>query len=149
MSDHGKTKDHKASESGVTIHQAEELLASVPPRPKRQLELRDHLNAIATIVMSFSSGLLALSGHPWWAILPAVAAIMVSNFWITKRRSRPNEPRFKIANTTTVMFTVWLTLPIWRGITRGDTAPFPESLIFAGLAPSAWLLFYIILLVRR
>jgi hypothetical protein len=44
---------------------------------------------------------------------------------------------------------VWLLLPIWRGVTRGDEAPFPESLVLAGLAPVVWLGFYLVLLIRR
>ncbi|MGO3152506.1 MAG: hypothetical protein ACTIJJ_07795 [Galactobacter sp.] len=47
------------------------------------------------------------------------------------------------------VFAVWLVMPVWRGITRGETVPVPEVFIFAGLAPAAWLIHYVVLLVRR
>ena len=133
----------------LTPQQAKELLDSAPARPRRQLKMSDHVNATTTIILSLASGALALSGYPWWAIIPALGALVASSFWVTNRRSRPNEPRFKISTISTIVFATWLTLPIWRGITRGDTAPFPEAWILAGLAPIAWLVFYLILIVRR
>lgn len=132
----------------ATPDEAQLLLASVPPRPRRQLEFIDHVSAAATILCSLAAGLVALSGHPWWAILPAVCALITSHVWMGKRLNRANEPRLK-ATTVTVTFTVWLLIPVWRGIMRGETIPFPESLIFAGFAPAAWLVFYIVLLIRR
>lgn len=134
---------------GVTRQQAVKLLASIPPPPKRELTLRDHLFAAIAIVMGMISGLLALSGHPWWAVIPGAAAIAASNFWIADRKARPNEPRIKAGIIATIAFTTWLTLPIWRGITHGETVPFPEAWILAGLAPAAWLAFYLILFFRR
>lgn len=146
----GRGREHSSADDlRMSPHQARELLDSVPSRPRRKLELRDHLNAATTIILSFASGVLALSGYPWWAVIPAAGALIASNFWVTNRRSRPNEPRLKASTISTIAFATWLTLPIWRGITRGDTIPFPEAWIFAGLAPAAWLVFYLILVVRR
>lgn len=127
--------DQAASSGEVTRAQAVKLLASIPAPPKRQLKWRDRLFAAIAIVMGMFSGLLALSGHPWWAVIPGAAAIAASNFWITDRRARPNEPRIKAGVIATIVFTTWLTLPIWRGITRGDTVPFPEAWTLAGLPP--------------
>lgn len=147
----GNDEENVRSEGGVRVTRqyATELLALVPPRPKRQLDLRDHVFAVTTIVMALVSGLLALSGHPWMAILPAAVAITTSSGWTSGRKNRPNEPRFKVSIFATMAVASWLTLPIWRGITRGETIPFPEAWVMAGLAPAAWLLFYIVLLIRR
>lgn len=132
----------------VTPDEAQRLLASVPRRPRRQITIIDHASTAATATCSFAAGVVALSGHPWWAILPALCALFTSHVWLASRLKRANEPRLK-ANIATVAFTVWLLIPIWRGITRGETIPFPEAFVFAGLAPAAWLAFYIILLLRR
>ncbi|MFJ3312869.1 MAG: hypothetical protein DI613_19740 [Kocuria rhizophila] len=133
----------------VTPEQARELLASVPSRPRRRLGLQDHFSALATIALSLISGLLALSGHPWWAIPSAVVAVIVANHWHAGRRQRINEPRLGAVSWVSVIFGVWLVLPIYRGIRFGDTAPFPEALLLGGLAPAAWLVFYLCLLIRR
>lgn len=133
----------------ITPKLARELLASLPNRPKRRLGLRDHLSGVSIIILSLLSGVIALAGAPWWAILPAVGALSISVMWFTGRRAQANEPRFTAAIIPTSVFNTLLILPIWRGITSGDTAPFPESLILAGLAPAVWLVYYVILLVRR
>ncbi|MGO1536893.1 MAG: hypothetical protein ACTHWM_08290 [Yaniella sp.] len=133
----------------LTPERAQELLNSIPSRPRRRLSLRDHLWAIATIALSLASGLLALTGSPWWAILPGVAALIVADNWFSHRKRRTNEPRFGAVQIVFALFGVWLTLPIYRGIRFGDTAPFPEALILGGLAPAAWLVFYLWLLIRR
>lgn len=138
-----------ADSAVVTRQQAVKLLASIPAPPKRQLKVRDHLYAATAIFMGMLSGLLALSGSPWWALLPAAAAIAASNFWFTERKARPNEPRIKAGSMATMAFGIWLMLPVWRGITRGDTVPFPEAWILAGLAPAVWLAFYLFLFFRR
>lgn len=127
---------------------AQHLLDSMARRPRRVFRDSDHLSSAATISLSFIAGLLALSGHPWWAVLPALCAVISSHMWVNKRLSRANEPRLKATFIATV-FTVWLLLPIWRGIAHGETIPFPEALAFAGLAPAAWLVFYLVLLIRR
>ncbi|MEV8144865.1 hypothetical protein [Specibacter sp. NPDC078709] len=144
-----KQQDDTPGSGVVTRQQAEKLLASIPAPPKRQLKLRDHLYAAAAVVTGLLSGLLAMSGHPWWALLPGAAAIAASNFWISDRKARPNEPRIKAGLIATIAFTTWLMLPIWRGLTRGETVPFPEAWIIAGLAPAAWLAFYLLLFFRR
>ncbi len=99
--------------------------------------------------MSLLSGLVALSGHPWWAIPPALVAVIVAHRWVAGRRQRTNEPRLGAASWVSTLFSVWLALPIYRGVRFGETAPFPEALILGGLAPAAWLLFYLWLLIRR
>lgn len=132
----------------LTQHEAQSLLEAIPARPQRQFEISDHLSAVATVLCGFGSGLLALSGHPWWAIAPALVAFFVSHHWVANRLARPNEPRLR-ASIVTAIFTVWLAIPIWRGIMHGDTIPFPEAWILAGLAPVAWAVFYLVLLVRR
>jgi hypothetical protein len=109
----------------------------------------DHLGALTTVALSLTAGLLSLSGHPLWAILPALGALTTSHAWITRRQQRANEPRLNAAALVTVVFTVWLLIPVWRGITRGETIPFPEAWLFAGLAPAVWLGYYIVLLIRR
>ncbi|MEE6281549.1 hypothetical protein [Georgenia sunbinii] len=135
--------------TGVTPERARALLASLPSRPRRQLGPTDHLSAGLTIVLALASGLLALSGRPWWATIPALAAIAMANAWLTGRIQRVNEPRLRTTILPTAVFTAWLLVPVWRGITRGETAPLPEAFILAGLAPVAWLVFYVILLIRR
>ncbi len=135
--------------ASVTPEQARELLASVPRKPRRQLTPVDHVCAVATIVLAFVAGLLALGGHPWWAALPATGALVVSHSWLSARQRRVNEPRLRATLLVSIAFTTWLLIPIWRGITRGETIPFPEAFLFAGLAPIAWLVFYLILLIRR
>lgn len=139
---------HTTGRTTLSTEDAQELLNSVPPRPRRHFSTLDHLSTATMIACSLASGLLALSGHPWLAIIPAAFALIASNLWLSRRLGRPNEPRLQ-ANIAVVVFTVWMIIPLWRGITRGDTAPFPESLILAGLAPAAWLVFYLILLIRR
>jgi len=132
----------------ISAHDAQRLLDSMPPRPRRVFSAVDHLSAAATIALSFTSGLLALSGLSWWAIAPALGAIATSNVWISKRLSQPNEPRLK-GTFISAAFAVWLLIPVWRGLVHGETIPFPEIFIFAGLAPAAWLVFYVVLLIRR
>ncbi|WP_156223012.1 hypothetical protein [Pseudactinotalea suaedae] len=137
------------SEDVVAPQQARDLLASVPKRRRREMSARDHLCAVATILLSLAAGLVALAGQPWWALVPALGALLVAHTWLDGRRSRPNEPRLGAHTIAVALFTVWLLLPIWRGVTRGDEAPFPESLVLAGLAPVVWLGFYLVLLIRR
>ena len=132
----------------TTPDQARRLLAAVPKRPRRQFSISDHVSTAATVACSFLAGLIALSGHPWWAIIPTLCALITSHHWIASRLSRANEPRLKLA-IVSAAFTVWLLIPVWRGITHGETIPFPEAFLFAGLAPAFWLTFYIILLIRR
>ncbi len=142
-------KDTEPSEHrDITAIEAQRLLELMPPRPRRVFSAGDHLSAIATIALSFASGLLALSGFPWWAIPLALGAIVTSNVWISKRLSQPNEPRLK-GTFISAAFAAWLLIPVWRGLVHGETVPFPEALIFAGLAPAAWLVFYVVLLIRR
>lgn len=133
----------------MTPAEAQRLLASMPPRPRRRLGIADHLSAIATIGLSFAAGALALAGHPWWAVLPGVVALITAHLWVLRRQRRANEPRLAAPTIATVVFAAWLVIPIWRGITRGEVIPFPEALLFAGLAPAAWLVFYVVLLLRR
>lgn len=145
----GTMKDTEPSEHrDITAIEAQRLLETMPPRPRRVFSAGDHLSAIATIALSFTSGLLALSGFPWWAIPLALGAIVTSNVWISKRLSQPNEPRLK-GTFISAAFAVWLLIPVWRGLVHGETVPFPEAFIFAGLAPAAWLVFYVVLLIRR
>lgn len=132
----------------ITPDEARQLLAAVPQRPRRKLETRDHLVTAGIVLLSFTAGLLALSGHAWWATAPALGAALASHHWVSRRLNQANEPRLRASAVTTI-FTVWLLLPIWRGIVHDETIPFPEALIFAGLAPAAWLMFYIVLLIRR
>ncbi|NUL49197.1 hypothetical protein F7P69_28965 [Cellulosimicrobium funkei] len=147
---HGRRRSG-TDEHRLAAQQARELLESIPSRPQRHLSARDHLCAAITVLSSLAAGLLALSGHPWWAVVPALAALAGAYSWFSGRQGRPNEPRFGGAAATLVpsVFTVWLALPIYRGIRYGDVAPFPEILVLAGLAPAAWLVFYLVLLVRR
>lgn len=133
----------------LTPQQAQVLLDSVPARPRRQLGLRDHVSAFATAALSLTSGVLALSGHPWWAILPAAAAVILGSSWISSRRQRTNEPRLGPTSLVAAVFGAWLVLPIYRAIRFGETAPFPELLVLGGLAPAAWLAYYLWLLIRR
>ena len=128
--------------------EAEQLLATMPPRPRRHLGTTDHLITAGILVLSFTAGLLAMSGQAWWAVAPALGAILTAHHWVNRRLSRPNEPRLK-ASTATTIFAAWLLLPIWRGITQGETLPLSEAFFFAGLAPIAWLVFCTALLVRR
>jgi hypothetical protein len=148
-----RTDTNAAASPGPDVHvtpeHARKLLASVPARPRRRLGPRDHLSAAVVIAASLLAGVLALSGHPWWAVAPALVAVVVSNQWIAARRRRTNEPRLGAVTVVTAAFTAWLVLPIYRGIRYGDTAPFPESLILGGLAAAAWLGYYLWLLVRR
>lgn len=133
----------------VTPQRARELLGSVPGRPRRRLRVRDHLSALFTAVLSLISGLLALSGHPWWALVPAVAAVVVADRWFSGRKRRADEPRLAAVTLVSAVFGAWLFLPIYRGIRHGEIAPFPEMLVLGGLAPAAWLVFYAWLLIRR
>lgn len=141
----------RASETAepLTPEQARELLAAVPDRPRRRLGVRDHLSALATIGLSFLSGLLALSGHPWLAIPSALVAVIVASHWTSHRKQLINEPRLGPITVVSALFSAWLVLPIYRAIRFGDAAPFPELLVLGGLAPAAWLGFYIWLLIRR
>lgn len=134
--------------ANLSAVEAQHLLDSAPDRPRRVLGVSDHLSAAVIISLSFLAGVIALIGHPWWAVIPAVGAIVMSHWWILKRLRRPNEPRLKGTFVLTV-FAVWLVMPIWGGITRGETVPVPEVFIFSGLAPAAWLVFYVVLLIRR
>ena len=136
-------------EDVVAPQQARVLLASVPERRRREVGARDHLGAAATILLSLAAGLVALAGQPWWALGPALGSLLAAHTWLHGRRARPNEPRLGANTIVLAVFTVWLLLPIWRGITRGEEAPFPESLVLAGLAPVVWLGFYLVLLIRR
>ncbi|WP_291279488.1 hypothetical protein [Galactobacter sp.] len=139
--------DHSET-AGPTPAEAQRLLDSIPARPRRVLGAADHLSAAAIILLSFAAGVVALVGHPWWAVIPAAGALVMSHLWLLKRLRRPNEPRLTGTLALTV-FAVWLVMPVWRGITRGETVPVPEVFIFAGLAPAAWLIYYVVLLVRR
>lgn len=136
------------SAESLTQDQAKDLLSAIPPRPRRELTARDHLSSAVTILASLASGVLALSGHGWWAIAPGIIALMVSHWWIAQRRKRANEPRLRPPFVTTA-FAVWMALPIWRNITRGEVVDFPEGFLLAGLAPTLWLIFYVVVLVRR
>ncbi|NDK30872.1 hypothetical protein [Nesterenkonia haasae] len=131
-----------------TPEQARALLAAIPAQPKHELGVADHICVGATVILAMASGLIALTGHPWWAVIPAVASSTGAFAWIAHRQARVNEPRLR-AVLLPCLFAAWLSLPIWRGITRGETVPFPESMIFAGLAPAAWLGFYLWLQLRR
>lgn len=133
----------------VSPQQAQELLDSVPERPRRHLGAGDHLSAAGTAALALASGLLALSGHPWWAILPAVATVVVADRWVSARKRRANEPRLGAVMLVSAVFGAWLFVPIYRGIRHGELVPFPESLVLAGLAPAVWLVFYTWLLIRR
>ena len=146
---HSSTPDGNDDRTTVSPTQARALLDSIPGRPRRRLRASDHLLAVATIVLSFAAGLLAVSGCAWWAILPGVAALVVSHHWVSARQSRVNEPRMRAAFWVNVAFTVWITIPIWRGIMHGETIPFPAAFLFASLAPALWLGFYAVLLGRR
>jgi hypothetical protein len=144
-----QTSPAPSDNASVTPEQARQLLASVPRRPRRRLTAVDHVCAVATIALAFVAGLLALGGHPWWAVLPAIGALVISHSWLSARRDRANEPRLRATLAVSIAFTTWLSIPIWRGVTRGETIPFPEAFLFASLAPIAWLVFYLILLIRR
>lgn len=133
----------------LTPQRARELLESVPARPRRHLGARDHLSVLATAVLALATGLLSLSGHPWWAIAPAVAAIIVADRWVSGRKQRVGEPRLGAVMLVSAVFGAWLFVPIYRGIRHGEVIPFPEILILAGLAPAAWLVYYAWLLIRR
>ncbi|WAP52643.1 hypothetical protein OL239_05315 [Arthrobacter sp. ATA002] len=132
----------------TTPDQARRLLTAIPERPRREFTIADHASTAVTVAGSFFSGLVALIGHPWWAIIPTLCTLITSHYWIASRLARPNEPRLKVT-AVSAAFTVWLLIPVWRGISHGETIPFPEAFLFAGLAPAAWLTFYIILLIRR
>lgn len=133
----------------MTPQRARQLLESVPERPRRHLAVRDHLSVLATVALAFVAGLLALSRHPWWAILPAVTAIVVADRWVSARKQRVGEPRLVAVTLVSAVFGAWLTVPIYRGIRHGEVIPFPEILVLAGLAPAAWLVYYAWLLIRR
>lgn len=134
--------------SRISALDAQRLLDSMPARPPRVFTMRDHLSTAATIALAFGSGLLSLSGLAWWAIPLALGAIATSNGWISKRLSQPNEPRLK-GTFISAAFAAWLLIPVWRGMVHGETIPFPEIFVFAGLAPAAWLVFYVVILIRR
>src|SRR5699024_9154830 len=129
--------------------QAQTLLDSVPARPRRKLGPQDHLSAAAAAGLSLVSGVMALSGHPWWAILPAAAAVAVGGRWISSRRRRSNEPKLGPVAVIFGAFGAGVSIPIYRAIRHGDRAPFPDVLVLGGLASAVWLLFYLWLLIRR
>ena len=139
---------HASEPHDFSALEAKRLLDSVPQRPRRIFTARDHLSNAAAVILSFAAGLLTMAGHPWWATPLALTAIVIAHVWIKSRLDRPNGPRIK-GIFVAAAFTVWLLLPIWRGVVHGETIPFPEALIFAGLAPAAWLVLYIVLLIRR
>lgn len=149
MSQRHRQNEEPGEQPAITKDRAQELLAMVPERPRRAFGWQDHLCTAVVSLAGLSSGMIALSGHPLWAMLPGLLALVVAGGWLATRSARANEPRFRGVVLPVALFTTWLTLPIWRGITRGDTAPFPEALIFASLGPAAWLVFYIVLLIRR
>ncbi|MFV0286762.1 MAG: hypothetical protein ACK5IM_10335 [Demequina sp.] len=102
------------------------------------------------MLLAFSAGVITLNGHPWWAVPLALCAIANAHGWITSRLERANEPTSPAWGAFVVTaFTIWLLIPIWRGVVHGETIPFPEAFIFAGLAPAVWLALYVVLLVRR
>jgi len=128
--------------------EAQHLLDLVPSRPRREFRIGDHLSTAATVALSLIAGALALGGYPWWAAIPALCAIINAHTWISKRLNRANEPRLR-PTFISAAFTVWVLIPVWRGVRHGETIPFPEAWLFAGLAPGAWLVFYLVLLIRR
>lgn len=132
----------------LSPQEAQRLLATAPARPPRRFEARDHLVTAATVGLALVAGLLAMSGNPWWAVIPGLGAAFTSHHWVSRRLGQANEPRLR-ASTVTTVFTVWLLIPIWRGIRHEEIIPFPEAWLLAGLAPAAWLVFYIVLLIRR
>ncbi len=77
-----------------------------------------------------------------------MSALIASHWWVASRVRRANEPRLRFM-TVTVLFTVWMAIPIWQGIIRGEATSMSEILFLAGLAPAAWLVFYAVLLIRR
>lgn len=129
--------------------QARALLDSVPARPRRQLGLQDHLSALAAVVLSLASGVMALSGYALWAILPAGAAVAVGSSWIYSRRQRANEPQLGPIALVFGAFGAGVGVPIYRAIRHGETVPFPESLVLGGLGAAVWLVYYLWLFVRR
>lgn len=142
------TSEESRNDPLLSPEQARDLLGSIPRRPRRVFTSRDHISAAATAILSFAAGVIVLAGHPWWATPLALGAIIIAHGWIKSRLERPNEPRLKGVFVATA-FTIWLLIPIWRGLVHGETVPFPEALIFAGLAPAAWLVLYLVLLLRR
>ncbi|GGF33337.1 hypothetical protein GCM10010922_05610 [Microbacterium sorbitolivorans] len=140
--------DGSQGPSPVSPEHAQGLLDSIPRRPRRVFTARDHLSTAATVLLSFAAGLLTMVGHVWWAIPLALGAIVIAHGWIKSRLDRPNEPRLKGASVATA-FTVWLLIPIWRVLVHGETVPLPEGFLFAALAPAAWLVLYLVLLIRR
>ncbi|MGO3846263.1 hypothetical protein [Agrococcus casei] len=146
---HARRPDDQSDSAAVSPAQARTLLGSIPKRPRRRLRASDHFLAAATIAQSFAAGILAVSGQAWWAIIPGIGALMVAHHWVSMRQGRVNEPRMRAAFWVNVVFTVWLTIPIWRGIVHGETIPFPAAFLFASLAPAVWLIFYAVLLRRR
>lgn len=128
---------------------AADPFASTTSGPRRRFGIREHLSAFAAIAFSLLSGLLALSGHPWWAILPASASIIVASAWTSARKRHAAAPLPGAVTLVAAVFGAWLFLPLYRGICHGETVPFPELLNLGGLAPAAWLLFYTWMLLRR
>lgn len=133
----------------ITGDQARELLSSVPPKPRREFRTADHLVVLLTAACSLASGVLALSGHGWVAIAPALAACLLAQHWFASRQSRVNEPRYWGGRNLVIFFMVWLSVPIWRNLRHQETAPLPDALILAGLAPALWLAYYLYLLIKR
>ncbi len=133
----------------LTPSDAQQLLSSVPSRPRRKFKAFDHLMAVAVIAASFAAGQLALSGYGWLSIAPAIIAFLCAQHWFAARQRRVNEPRFRGASIILAIFTVWLLQPTWRNLVHQETAPWPDSLILSGLAPLLWLGYYLFLLIRR
>lgn len=138
-----------SSSTPLSPGKAQQLLGSVPHRPRRELKAVDHVIAILVVAASLAAGLLALSGYGWIAVAPAIIALLSANHWFSARQRRINEPRYRGARTILVLFATWLFLPIWRSIVHHETAPWPEALLLAGLAPVLWLGYYLFLLIRR
>ena len=128
---------------------AQRLLASVPPRPRRRLDKWDHMSLVGVIALSFVSGMLAVAGFAWWALIPAAATVAVMWRWIFVREHRPNEPRLPAVSVITALVVVWTGIPIWRGIIDDAVLDVPRAIIVVALAPVAWLVYYVILLARR
>lgn len=140
--------DGPRNSTHLSPEHAQSLLDSMARRPRRVFTVRDHLSTAATVLLSFAAGLLTPLGHVWWAIPLTLGAIIIAHGWIKSRLDRPNEPRVKGGLVATV-FTVWLLIPLWDALVHGETVPLPEALLFAALAPAAWLVLYLVLLLRR
>ncbi|MFJ2144049.1 hypothetical protein ACIOJF_01945 [Glutamicibacter sp. NPDC087831] len=138
-----------SSSTPLSPGKAQQLLGSVPHRPRREFKAVDHAIAILVVAASLAAGLLALSGYGWISIAPAIIAFLSANHWFAARQRRINEPRYPGARTILAIFATWLLLPIWRSIVHHETAPWPEALLLGGFAPMLWLGYYLFLLIRR